>query len=230
MTIQDKIDELFRFKYSSNKGYVYVLSCDYKDISLIKVGRSTDWEQRLARHKSSNPLIQYITHYECDMQAEYYLHKKLSNYLYEGSTEWFVDDGTLVDKIDNWMKGYVNDTLAEKYERCKKTVLKDLDRRRVFVWKFKSIFDKGFVYVVSDSQKKAKDHIRKHLGLRVEYIDRKKVTECGDLNIKVSGTSVYFNNIPLPSFKKHDHKLTDKERKYWDKRNTMAIRINKASL
>lgn len=67
------------------KEYIYVLKCN----DAVKVGYTTNLEQRIKAHQTSNPFIEFVCSYEATKHVEKLIHKKLSKHLKKNCTEWF---------------------------------------------------------------------------------------------------------------------------------------------
>jgi hypothetical protein len=65
--------------------YIYVLKCQ----DAVKVGYTTNLEQRIKSHQTSNPFAEFVCSYNGSIEDEKYIHKKLSKHLKEGCKEWF---------------------------------------------------------------------------------------------------------------------------------------------
>lgn len=79
--------------------YIYVLKFN----KAVKIGKTNNLDRRIKQHKTSNPFSTLIYTKSCDEKYEKYIHKKLKNYLIEGSTEWFEYYDSIIEDIDYWL-------------------------------------------------------------------------------------------------------------------------------
>jgi predicted GIY-YIG superfamily endonuclease len=91
------------------KEYIYVLKCQ----DAIKVGYTTNLEQRIKSHKTSNPFAEFVCSYEAPMYVEKLIHKKLSKHLKKDCTEWFNYHSDIYNDIEAIVKKEVSEVVVK---------------------------------------------------------------------------------------------------------------------
>ena len=82
-------------KNKNNSG-IYLLLCKYKNITLLKIGKSENVFKRYKQHKTSNPNIEFLCYIQTEhLNIESELHYKFSSHRY--SKEWFNYDYSIIN-------------------------------------------------------------------------------------------------------------------------------------
>lgn len=81
---------------------LYLIKLQGKDQTLLKIGHTKDLKQRIKTYKTYNPLMELLDTQEGESKDESIIHKRLQNYSYEGSNEWFIEDDNVYKIWNNY--------------------------------------------------------------------------------------------------------------------------------
>lgn len=154
--------------------YVYVL----KHLDGIKIGRTTNLRSRISGHKGSNPWIEYVKSYKAPASCETYVHKRLSEHLRDGCTEWFNYYEGIYEDIDKYVEeGITFENAAQQAKKLKqeKFLYNYLEFNTYRVHKFKDISRNNFAFVVAENKLRAEMLLKITTFVNVAYLGSKSL-------------------------------------------------------
>lgn len=180
LKLSDKIKQEYQKEYdkqvSENQGVIYVLECHYKNVTLVKIGKSTNYKARIQQHQCSNPMLEYVVHYHNHMSLESYLHDKFKDRLAKGATEWFEYYEGFYDDLDKYVKEFKFEPKISDHT-IRKSALWSNSTRLKRVFKLEPISDdmEGYVFVVARDKRDAIKYVFTTLNIKCVYEESRSI-------------------------------------------------------